>query len=133
MYRDIVSAPDQAMLNVKNARQRRAALRRLGKKQVTVLSTEPITPETLDAMLGEWGTHIKYSKIKSGLPIAIGAGIITFIGLDALVSYLSDKDANQREKIGQYMIKNKLSQKQLNDKLLNSDYKSKLNKILDFK
>lgn len=133
MYRDIVSAPDQAMLNVKNARQRRAALQRLGKKQVTVLSTEPITPETLDAMLGEWGTHIKYSKIKSGLPIAIGAGIVTFIGLDALVSYLSDKDANQREKIGQYMIKNKLSQKQLNDKLLNSDYESKLNKILDFK
>jgi hypothetical protein len=133
MYRDIVSAPDQAMLNVKNVKRRRAALQRLGKKQVTVLSTEPITPETLDAMLGEWGTHIKYSKIKSGLPIAIGAGTITYIGLDALVSYLSDKDDEQREKIGQYMMKNKLSQKDLNDKLLSSDFQSNLNKKLGLK
>lgn len=133
MYRDIVSAPDQTMLNVKNARQRRMALQRLGKKQITVLSTEPITPETLDAMLGEWGTHIKYSKIKSGVPIALGAGTVAYIGLDALVSYLSDKDAAQREKIGQYMIKHNMSQKQLNDKLLNSNYKFKLNKKLGFK
>jgi hypothetical protein len=84
-------------------------------------------------MLGEWGTHIKYSKIKSGLPIAIGAGTITYIGLDALVSYLSDKDDTQREKIGQYMMKNKLSQKDLNDKLLSSDFQSNLNKKLGLK
>ena len=133
MYKDITRAPDQFMLNVKNVNKRKAALDRLGKRQVTVYSTEPITPETLDSMLGEWGTHIKYSKLKSGIPIALGIGSAMYVGLEALVSYLSDKDESAREKIGQYMVKNKMSQKDLNKKLSNSKYKSKLNKELGFK
>jgi hypothetical protein len=120
------------MINVKNAKKRKAALDRLGKKQVTVYSTEPITPETLGAMLGEWGAHIKYSKIKSTIPIIIATGTVAYIGLDALVSYITDKNESERKKIGDYMIKNKLSQKNLNDKLVNKQFKSALNTKLGF-
>ena len=132
MYRDITGAPDQSLLNVKNAKKRKAALDRLGKKQVTVYSTEPITPETLGAMLGEWGAHIKYSKIKSTIPIIIATGTVAYIGLDALVSYITDKNENERKKIGNYMVKNKLSQKNLNDKLVNKQFKFALNTKLGF-
>jgi len=124
MYKDITTAPDQAMLNVKNVNKRKSALQRLGKKEVTVYSTEPITPETLSAMLGEWGTHLKYSKIKSTAMIATG----TFAGLGALASYIISKDDDQRRKVGEYMIKNKLSQKDLNDKLQDKQFASKLDK-----
>ena len=54
------------------------------------------------------------------------------IGLDALVSYITDKNESERKKIGDYMIKNKLSQKNLNDKLVNKQFKSALNTKLGF-
>jgi hypothetical protein len=133
MYQDITTAPEQGLLNVKDVNRRKSALQRLSKKQVTVYSTEPITPEILSAMLGEWGTHLKYSKIKSTALIASLTAAGAYIGLKALVSYIIDKDKEQRRAVGEYMVKNNLSQKDLDNKLKDKQFEKQLNKKLGFK